>query len=77
MESIKTNRRNTMNLIRVLLSSLKKVSYKKLGEIINDFLQNKHDNFLFSHYFIAALDIITSHILKPLPKIKGKSMPKY
>lgn len=77
MESIKTNRRNTMNLIRVLLSSLKKASYKKLGDIINDFLQNKNDNFLFSQYFIAALDIITSHILKPLSKSKSKSIPKY
>ena len=47
MESIKTNRRNTMNLIRVLLSSLKNASYKKLGDIINDFLQNKNDNFSF------------------------------
>ena len=48
MESIKTNRRNTMNLIRTLLSSLNKASYKKLGDVINDFLFKTHDDFLFS-----------------------------
>ena len=77
MESIKTNRRNTMNLIRVLLSSLKKASYKKLGEVINDFLLNKHDSFLFSHYFLAALDIISARICKPSPCRKSKPMPKH
>ena len=67
MESIRTNRRNTMNLIRVLLSSLNKPSYKKLGDIINDFLLDKHDNFPFSQFFCAALDIISSHVWKPIP----------
>ena len=77
MESIRTNRRNTMNLIRVLLSSLNKSSYKKLGDIINDFLLDKHDNFPFSQFFLAALDIISSHVWKPSPAIKRKQPSKF
>ena len=77
MESIITNRCNTMNLIRVLLSSLNKSSYKKLGDIINDFLLSKHDNFLYSQFFLAALDIISSHVWKPIPMVKRKQPSKY
>ena len=77
MESIKTNHRNTMNLIRVLLSSLNKSSYKKLGEVINVFLLDKHDNFLHSQFFLAALDIISSHVWKPPPVIKRKPPSKF
>ena len=77
MESIKTDLRNTMNLIRVLLSSLRKSSYKKLGDIINDFLLNKHDNFFFSHYFLAALDIISANIWKPIQTPKSKLSPNH
>ena len=79
MESIKTNRRNTMNLIRVLLSSLRKTLYKKLGDVVNDFLNDRSDSFLFSQYFLAALDIIsarlniqvsTNTLSKPVPRYK-------
>ena len=69
MESIKTDCRNTMNLVPVLLSSLDKSSCKKLGDIINDFLLDKH-TFLFSQYFLAALDIISSKVCKPLKETK-------
>ena len=77
MESIKTNRRNTMNLIRVLLASLNKSSYKKLGDIINDFLLDKHDQFLYSQFFLAALDIISSHVWKPPTIIRPRLPSKY
>ena len=68
---------NTMNLVRVLLSSLSKSSYKKLGETINDFLLEKNDNFPHSHFFLAALDIVSSHVWKPPPVIKQKSVSKF
>ena len=77
MESIKTNHRNTMNLIRVLLASLNKSNYKKIGDTINDFLLNKHDNFLYSQFFLAALDIISAHTWKPPNIIKPKPPSKY
>ena len=77
MESIRTDRRNTMNLIRVLLSSLNKSSYKKLGDIVNDFLLEKHDNFPFSQFFLATLDIISSHVWKPSPSIKRTPPNKF
>ena len=62
MESIKTNRRNTINLIRVLLSSLRKSHLKKVGDILTDFLDNKSENFIFHQYFYAALDIISARL---------------
>lgn len=77
MDSIKTNLRNTMNLIRVLLSSLNRASYKKLGDVINDFLLDKHENFLYSHFFLAALDIISSKVWKAPPIIKQKTASKF
>ena len=77
MESIKSNRRNTINLIRVLLANLPKSCYRKMGDTINDFLLSKNDNFLFSHYFLAALDIISSHTWKPLSINKPKQLSKY
>ena len=61
-ESLRTNLRNTMNLIRVLLSSLKKSSCKLLFSNITDYLSNKNESFLFSQYFNAALDILTSRL---------------
>ena len=77
MESIRTDRRNTMNLVRVLLSSLKKSSYKKLGDIINDFLLDKNDNFPFSQFFLAALDIVSEHVCKPSPSVTRKQPNRF
>ena len=77
MESIKTNRRNTMNLIRVLLSSLNKSSYKKLGDIITDFLLDKNENFLYSQYFLTALDIISGHVWKPPPCVEHRPSSEF
>ena len=65
-ESLRTNFRNTMNLIRVLLSSLKKGHCKILFNSLQDFLSSKHDSFRYVQYFDAALDIIKSKIGKPL-----------
>ena len=62
MDSIKTSRRNTMNLIRVLLSSLRKAHLKKVGDILTDFLDCKSETFLFTQYFYAALDIISARL---------------
>ena len=42
-ESLRTNIKNTMNLIRVLLSSLKKSHCRTLADRINDYLLDKHD----------------------------------
>ena len=61
-ESLRTNLRNTMNLIRVLLSSLKKSSCRLLYDSIADHLAEKHESFLFSQYFLAALDILSSKL---------------
>ena len=65
-ESFRTNLKNTMNLIRVLLSSLKKSSCKKLLDTITDFLAEKHDSYMFSQYLNAALDILSSKV-GPMP----------
>ena len=64
-ESFRRNLRNTMNLIRVLLSSLKKSNCKILYGRISDYLADKHDSFLYVQYFQAALDIISSKLGKP------------
>ena len=61
-ESLRTNLRNTMNLIRVLLSSLKKSSCRLLYDIITDHLAEKHESFLYPQYFLAALDILSSKL---------------
>ena len=74
-ESLKTNLRNTMNLIRVLLSSLKKSSCRLLYDSITDYLSEKHGSFLFSQYFTAALDILTSKFGTP-PPIQPNSIKK-
>ena len=64
-ESIRTNFRNTMNLIRVLLSSLKRSLCRKLYDSITTFLSNKHENYRFSQFFLAALDIVKFKIGTP------------
>ena len=64
-ESLRTNLKNTMNLVRVLLTSLKKSSCRVLFDRINDFLANKHDSYPYFQFFYAALDIIKSKIGKP------------
>ena len=61
-ESFRSNLKNTMNLIRTLLSSLKKSSCKKLLDIITDSLAEKQDSYLFSQYLNAALDILSSKV---------------
>ena len=64
-ESLKTNRTNTMNLIRVLLSSLRKAHCRILYDRVNDFLSAKNEDYLWFQFFDAALDIIKSKIGKP------------
>ena len=64
-ESFRRSLKNTMNLIRVLLSSLKKSNCKTLFGKINDYLAEKHDPFLYVQYFQAALDILSSKLGKP------------
>ena len=54
-----------MNLIRVLLSSLKKSQCRTLADRINDYLLDKHDTFHFSQFFSAALDICQYKIGTP------------
>ncbi len=75
-ESIRVNLRNTMNLIRVLLSSLKKSQCRVLFDKINDFLLDKSDLYRFKHFFTAALDILQSKIgTPPDADIKKKKPP--
>ena len=64
-ESLRTSRKNTINLIRVLLCNLKKSNCRLLLDKINEFLSTKHDTFLNMQYFTAALDILKSKIGKP------------
>ena len=65
-----------MNLIRVLLTSLKKTQCRVLFSRISDFLSSKHDSFLFTQFFNAALDIIQAKIGKPAdPSPSSKSPP--
>ena len=75
-ESLRNDIRNTMNLIRVLLSSLKKSHCRALVDRVNDYLLEKHDTFRFSHFFTAALDICQYKIGTPsFIQSKKKSPP--
>ena len=75
-DSIRTNLKNTMNLIRVLLSSMKRSNCRILFDKITTFLSEKHDNYPFSQFFLAALDIIKSRIGNPpLPTKSNKRSP--
>ena len=71
-ESLRTNLRNTNNLIRVLLSSLKRSSCRILFGKISDFISNKHDTYRFFQFWYAALDIIRFKIGKPSQSVKSK-----
>ena len=64
-ESLRADLRNTMNLIRVLLSSLKKSYCRTLFGVITDYLAEKHDSFRYSQYFEAALDLLSCKLGKP------------
>ena len=64
-ESLRVNLRNSMNLIRVLLSSLKKSLCRILFDKITEHLSEKHDSFSYFQYFQAALDILTSKLGSP------------
>ena len=80
MESIREDRKNSINLIRVLLSSLRKSQIRKIGEKIQDFLEEKSENFQFLQYFLAALDIIYGKLFSEKSlnnKPFRKAVPKY
>ena len=68
-ESFRNNIKNSMNLVRALLSSLRKSSCKILFDKITEFLASKHDSFLYAQYFLASLDILSSK-LGTLPDIE-------
>ena len=74
-ESFRTNLKNTMNLIRTLLSSLRKSSCKLLLDSINEYLLSKHDSYLYTQYFRAALDILSSKVDRIQVQPKVKSLP--
>ena len=74
-ESIRSNLRNTMNLIRVLLSSLKKAHCRILFNSIQDFLSSKHESFRYVQFFDAALDIVKSKIGKPVESSSSSKTP--
>ena len=63
-ESFRNNIKNSMNLVRVLLSSLSKSACKSLYGKVMEFLADKHDSFMYGQYFLAALDILSSRIGK-------------
>ena len=65
-ESLRSSLPNTMNLIRVLLTSLKKAQCLILFDRISEFLLEKSETFRYTQYFAAALDILKSKIGKPL-----------
>lgn len=74
-ESIRTNIKNTMNLIRVLLSTLKRSHCKRLIDTINDYIDNKADSYLFYHFFEATLDLLQYKIGNPSFPSKAKKAP--
>ena len=75
-DSLRTNLPNTMNLVRVLLSSVKKSNCRILFDKITSFLSEKHDSYRFSQYFLAALDIVKSKIGNPpIPTKPNKRTP--
>ena len=59
-ESFRKNIKNSMNLARVLLALLSKSASKSLHGTISDFLAEKHDTYLYTQYFLASLDILSS-----------------
>ena len=67
-ESLRTDLRNTINLIRNLLTSVRRSQCRILFDRITDFLSSKHESYLYYQFFEAALDIIQSKIGPP-PKV--------
>ena len=72
-ESLRSSLPNTMNLIRVLLMSLKKAQCRILFDRISEFLSEKSETFRYTQYFAATLDILKSNIGKPqIPSTANK-----
>ena len=74
-ESLRSSLCNTMNLVRVLLSSLKKAHCRILYERLSDYLASKSETFFYTQYFEAALDIVKSKIGRPLITSSAKKSP--
>jgi len=64
-----------MNLIRVLLTSLKKAHCRILFDRISCYLESRSETFLFEQYFKAALDIVKSKIGQPVFTFLTKKSP--
>ena len=74
-ESIRSNLKNTMNLIRALLSSLNKPHCRLLFDRINDYISSKPDSYLYFQYFLAALDLLKYKIGNPSLEKNCKKQP--
>ena len=71
---LKENIKESLNFIRVALSTMKKAQLKLLGDHINDFLLNKPDDFPFVQWYSVALDIIDCRTYR-IPATKPKRSP--
>ena len=68
------NLKDSLNFIRMSLSSMKKSELKLLGDNLNDLLLNKPIDFPFTQWYMVALDIIDCRIYKK-PVSKPKRSP--
>ena len=67
--NLRENLAQSMNLIRVSLSSMKKSHLKKVHNLVSDEISDKDTNFKFSQWYYVIIDIIESKLYKP-PKDK-------
>ena len=65
----------TPNFSRTNLLSMKKCNLRKTAALLSDNLNNAN-NAMYSQWYLMALDIIDSKILKPPPVNKKKAPPK-
>ncbi len=69
--------KNAAFLIRTSLVSMNKRHLKQIADYISDNLANHTNEFLYTQWYLMALDIIETKLYKPpIPAVK-KSVPKY
>ena len=73
--SLKENLKESLNFIRMSLSSMKKTELKLLGDNINDLLLNKPIDFPFTQWYLAALDIVDCRTYKKPASKPKRSFP--
>ena len=69
------NIHDTLNYIRISVSTMKKADLKQLYNHVLDILTDQCDDCKFSHWYSAILDLIDSKLYKPKPTKSKKSPP--